>query len=45
MCQPGKQRLMFDWKTELISKIDTEFIEEFFPIDLELEEIMRRFLM
>ena len=40
---PEKIELMFEWKMELVSKMSTEFIEEFLPIDLDQEKIVQRF--
>jgi AcrR family transcriptional regulator len=41
---PEKIEMMFKWKTELVSKMSTEFIEEVLPIDLEYGKITERFL-
>jgi AcrR family transcriptional regulator len=41
---PEKIEMMFQWKTELVSKMSTEFIEEVLPIDLEYGKITERFL-
>jgi ATP sulfurylase len=35
---------MFAWKTELLSKMSTEFIEEFLPINMGVEETKQWFL-
>jgi AcrR family transcriptional regulator len=40
---PEKLQKMFEWKQELVSKMSTEFIEEFLSIHLDLEEITQRF--
>ncbi len=40
---PEKIQKIFEWKQELVSKMSTEFIEEFLPIHLDLEEVTRRF--
>lgn len=41
---PEKIELMFEWKSEFLSKMDTEFIDDFLPIKVEQERIMQRFL-
>lgn len=41
---PEKTHRMFQWKTDLISKMSTEFIEEMLPIELDRERIKERFL-
>jgi len=41
---PDKIQMMFDWKTDLLSKMSTEFLEEILPLDLEREKILRRFM-
>lgn len=41
---PQKIEMMFKWKTELVSKMSTEFIEEVLPIDLEYGKVTERFL-
>lgn len=41
---PDKIEMMFQWKAELISKMSTEFIEEFLPMELEHGRVMGRFL-
>jgi AcrR family transcriptional regulator len=35
---------MFAWKTELLAKMSTEFIEEFLPINMRVEETKQWFL-
>lgn len=40
---PEKIELMFKWKTELVSKMSIEFIEELLPIAFDREKAMRRF--
>ncbi len=40
---PEKIQKIFEWKQELVSKMSTEFIEEFLPIHLDLEEVTQRF--
>ena len=35
---------MFAWKTELLAKMSTEFIEEFLPIDIGVKETKQWFL-
>lgn len=35
---------MFSWKIELLAKMSTEFIEEFLPIDIGVEETKQWFL-
>jgi hypothetical protein len=41
---PEKIEMMFKWRTELVSKMSTEFIEEVLPIDLEYGRITERIL-
>jgi AcrR family transcriptional regulator len=41
---PEKIQVMFEWKSEFFSKISTEFIEDFLPIEFEQERIIQRFL-
>ena len=41
---PDKIQMMFDWKTDLLSKMSTEFLEEILPLDLERKKILRRFM-
>ena len=41
---PEKIEMMFKWRTELISKMSTEFIEEVLPIDPERGKVRKRFL-
>jgi len=41
---PEKTHRMFQWKTDLVSKMNTEFIEEILPIEFEKEKIEQRFL-
>jgi AcrR family transcriptional regulator len=41
---PEKIQMMFDWKTDLLSKMSTEFLEEILPLDLEQEKVLRRFM-
>jgi len=41
---PEKIEMMFKWRTELISKMSTEFIEEVLPIDPEQGKVVERFL-
>jgi AcrR family transcriptional regulator len=41
---PDKIQMVFDWKTDLLSKMSTEFLEEILPLDLEREKILRRFM-
>jgi AcrR family transcriptional regulator len=41
---PEKIQMMFDWKTDLLSKMSTEFLEEILPLELEQEKILRRFM-
>jgi AcrR family transcriptional regulator len=40
---PEKLQKMFEWKQELVSKMSTEFIDEFLSVHLDLEEITQRF--
>lgn len=41
---PEKIEMMFKWRTDLVSKMSTEFIEQVLPIDLEYGKITERFL-
>jgi AcrR family transcriptional regulator len=41
---PEKIEMMFKWRTELISKMSTEFIEEVLPIGPERGKVRARFL-
>ena len=41
---PEKIQMMFDWKTDLLSKMSTEFMEEILPLDLEREKVLHRFM-
>lgn len=41
---PEKTHRVFQWKTDLVSKMSTEFIEEIFPVEFEEEKIEQRFL-
>jgi len=41
---PEKIHRMFQWKTDLVSKMSTDFIEEILPIEFEKEKIKQRFL-
>ena len=41
---PEKIQMMFDWKTEFLSKMSTEFVEEILPLNLEREKVLRRFM-
>jgi AcrR family transcriptional regulator len=41
---PEKIQMMFDWKTDLLSKMSTEFLEEILPLDLEREKVLHRFM-
>lgn len=41
---PEKIHRMFQWKTDLVSKMSTEFIEEMLPIESDREKIKKRFL-
>ena len=41
---PEKIHRMFQWNTDLVSKMSTEFIEEMLPIELDRERIKTRFL-
>jgi len=41
---PEKIEMMFKWRTELVSKMSTEFIEEVLPIDLQYGKITERIL-
>ena len=40
---PDKVDLMFSWKEEFVSKMNTEFLEEFQQIDFELKRVKDRF--
>ena len=41
---PEKTHGMYQWKTDLVSKISTAFIEEIHPVEFEKEKIKQRFL-
>ena len=41
---PEKIQMMFDWKTDLLSKMSTEFLDEILPLELEQEKVLRRFM-
>jgi AcrR family transcriptional regulator len=41
---PEKIQMMFDWKTDLLSKMSTEFLEEILPLELEQEKVLGRFM-
>ena len=41
---PEKIERMYRWKVEFMSKINTEFIEEFLHIDIGVDKVMQRFM-
>jgi len=41
---PEKTHRVFQWKTDLVSKMSTEFIEDILPIEFDQEKIKQRFL-
>ena len=41
---PEKMQRMFEWKEALVSKMSTEFLEDFLPIDMEIDKVLQRFL-